>query len=191
MAEIEDKLLEHSFDGIQEYDNPLPPWWVYLFVGTIIWAGLYLFYYTITGTGPGQAAEYTSEVKDYQAKFANELSAEAGVDWNKPNFEVVTDQGQLDMAKTLFSKNCVSCHGAEGQGGIGPNFTDEYWIHGGGINNIAKTIAFGVPEKGMITWKTTLKKNEILALASYIISLKGTNPPNPKAPQGDKYEEKQ
>ncbi|ROL59346.1 cytochrome oxidase subunit III, partial [Bacteroidetes/Chlorobi group bacterium ChocPot_Mid] len=86
--------------------------------------------------------------------------------------------------------NCAACHGAMGEGGIGPNLPDNYWIHGNGINNIAKTIALGVPEKGMISWKATFKSNDILALASYVMSLHGTNPPNPKAPQGDLYEGK-
>ena len=190
MGNIEDNLLNHNFDGIQEYDNPLPPWWVYLFVITIIWGGLYLFYYQIASIGPGSSEEYSSEIKDYQNRFASVLSEEAGVNWNQPNFEVVTDKAQIELAKNLFTKNCVSCHGNQGQGGIGPNFTDDYWIHGGGINNVAKTIALCVPEKGMITWKNSLKKKEILALASYILSLKGTNPPNPKPPQGTLYEEK-
>lgn len=190
MAKVEDKLTGHSFDGIEEYDNPLPPWWVYLFVITIIWGGIYLFYFHITGSGPGSSDEYVNELKDYQTRFASVLSAEASVNWNQPNFEIVADKAQIDNAKNLFAKNCVSCHGELGQGGIGPNLTDKYWINGGGINNVAKTIALGVPEKGMITWKTTFKKNEILALASYVLTLNGTNPPNPKAPQGNLFEEK-
>jgi len=190
MAIVEDKLIEHSFDGIREYDNPLPPWWVYLFLLTIIFGGLYLFYYHIAGIGQGSADEYANEVKDFQAKLASAGNSDANTDWNQSKFELVTDKEQLEKAKTLFAANCVACHGAEGQGGIGPNLTDNYWIHGGGINNIAKTIALGVPEKGMITWKNTLKKKEIVALASYVISINGTNPPNPKPPQGTLYEEK-
>ncbi|MDQ1266785.1 MAG: cytochrome c oxidase cbb3-type subunit [Bacteroidota bacterium] len=190
MAKAEDKILEHNYDGIKEYDNPLPPWWTYLFIITIIWSGLYIFYYEIAGIGSGSAGEYSQEIKDYQTRYASILSVEAGVNWNEPNFELDNDINDLAMAKNLFIKNCVSCHGAEGQGGIGANLTDNYWIHGGGINNIAKIIALGVPEKGMITWKKTFKKKEIIALASYILSLNGTNPPNPKAPQGQLYEEK-
>jgi cytochrome c oxidase cbb3-type subunit 3 len=190
MSDENENLLDHNFDGIEEYDNPLPPWWVYLFVLTIIWAGLYLFYFHISGMGPGSDDEYANEIKNYQIQFASVINAEAGVNWNEPNFEKLTDPTELDKGKALFIKNCVSCHGNEGQGGIGPNFTDKYWIHGGGINNVAKTIALGVPEKGMITWKTTFKKNDIIALASYVLSLQGTNPPNPKAPQGDLFEEK-
>lgn len=187
---VEDRLIDHSFDGIQEYDNPLPGWWVYLFVLTLIWAGMYIFYYHISGSGPGSSDEYVAEMNEYNVKFASVIAKESSINWNEPNFEVVSDGGQLEKAKTLFMNNCAACHGAMGEGGIGPNLTDNYWIHGNGINNIAKTIALGVPEKGMISWKATFKSNDILALASYVMSLHGTNPPNPKAPQGDLYEGK-
>jgi cytochrome c oxidase cbb3-type subunit III len=189
MAIVEDKRFGHNYDGIDEYDNPMPPWWVYLFLVTVIWGGLYIVYFHFMG-GPGSKDEYNHEIQAFNAKFAAQLSAESKVNWNEPNFEVVTDKAELENAKNLFLKNCISCHGASGQGGIGPNLTDKYWIHGGGINNIAKTIALGVPEKGMITWKNSLKKKEILELASYIITLQGTNPANAKAPQGDLFEEK-
>jgi len=187
MAKIEDKLLDHNFDGIQEYDNPLPPWWVYLFVLSIIWGGVYFFYYHISGLGPSSKDEYAQEIKDYETKYASLIKAENSVDWNNPNFEPVTDKAKIDKAKSLFLKNCVACHGNAGEGGIGPNLTDDYWIHGNTINDIAKTIALGVPEKGMITWKTSLKKDDIVSLASFILTLRGTNPPNQKAPQGNLY----
>lgn len=190
MAQVEDKLMDHNFDGIKEYDNPLPPWWVYLFLLTIIWSGLYLFYYEITGKGPGSKDEYIAEVKEYEVQFASIAGAEAGINWNEPNFEVVSDGAVIDAAKNLYLKNCASCHGNKGEGGIGPNLTDDYWIHGGGINNLAKVIAIGVPEKGMISWQKTFKSKDIVALASYVLTLKGTNPPNGKAPQGELYEEK-
>lgn len=188
MAKVEDRLLDHNFDGIKEYDNPLPPWWTYLFIITIIWGGAYMFYYDITGIGPGSAEEYAAEVKEYEVKFASVLSAEAGVNWNEPNFELVTDAGKIENAKNLYIKNCASCHGNLGEGGIGPNLTDNYWIHGGSINDIAKIIAIGVPEKGMIPWQKTFKSADIVALASYVITLKGTNPANAKAPQGELFE---
>lgn len=188
MFDVEDKLIDHSYDGIQEYDNPLPPWWVYLFVVTVIWAAIYLFYYNLTGIGPSSEEEYLAEVEEYNKKYAAVLAAEASVDWNAPDFELVSDQGKLDKAKNLYTANCAACHGALGEGGIGPNLTDDYWIHGPGINNIARIIALGVPEKGMIPWKNTFKSTDIVSLASYVITLHGTNPPNAKAPQGDLYE---
>lgn len=188
MPQEEDKLLEHNYDGIEEFDNPLPPWWVYMFIISIIWSGIYIFYYHISGMGPSSSEEYLTEIEEFKAKFSSVLATETSIDWNAPNFEVVTDNSKLEKAKSLFVANCAACHGQLGEGGIGPNLTDKYWIHGNGINNIAKTIALGVPEKGMISWKNTLKPNDIQALASYIISLQGTNPPNAKAPQGNLYE---
>jgi len=188
MFNVEDKLMDHSYDGIQEYDNPLPPWWNYLFALCIIWAGLYLFYYELTGIGPSSTEEYLAEVEEYNTKYADIIAAEASINWNEPSFELVSDGGKLEKAGSSYAANCASCHGALGEGGIGPNLTDDYWIHGNGVNNIAKTIAIGVPEKGMIPWKNTFKANDIAALASYVISLHGTNPANAKPPQGDLYE---
>ena len=95
-------------------------------------------------------------------------------------------KANIEKGKEIFVKNCVSCHGPQGQGIIGPNLTDDYWLHGAGINNVVHTITFGVPAKGMITWRGVLKEKQILQVASYILTLHGTNPPNPKAPQGEK-----
>lgn len=105
-----------------------------------------------------------------------------------PKLNALTDAANLEKGKAIFQTNCVSCHGKAGEGGIGPNFTDDYWIHGAGMNNVVNTIINGVPAKGMISWKTSLKQNEILQVASFILTLHGTNPPNPKKPQGDKVE---
>jgi cytochrome c oxidase cbb3-type subunit III len=99
---------------------------------------------------------------------------------------LVSDAKVLAEGKEIFTGKCVACHGALGEGGVGPNLTDEYWLHGGTINDIFKTIKNGVPEKGMISWKATLKPNEIQSVSNYIASLAGTTPPNGKAPQGDK-----
>ena len=189
MLNVEDKLSDHEYDGIQEYDNPMPRWWVYLFLISIIWAGLYFYYYHIGGMGPGSEQEYISETAEYKEKFAAILAAEANINWEEPDFEAVADAASINSAKALFLKNCASCHNKDGGGGIGPNLTDEYWIHGGSFNNIVSIIALGVAEKGMIPWKTSLKKDDIIALASYIQTLSGTNPPNAKAPQGDIYSE--
>lgn len=185
MAKYEDKLLDHNFDGIQEYDNPLPGWWVYLFIFTMIWGGLYLFYYHISGEGPSSSEEYAQEIREYKTEFAALIAAEQNVDWDNPDFKVFTESAKLQKGEDLYKKNCVSCHGALGEGGIGPNLTDPNWIHGGGMNNISRTIAKGVPEKGMLSWKNTMKKDDILSIASFVLTLEGTNPPNGKAPQGD------
>jgi len=103
-------------------------------------------------------------------------------------YKALMDEANLQKGKEIFVKNCVSCHGPQGQGGIGPNLTDDYWLHGAGINNVAHTITVGVPAKGMITWRGILKEKEIEQVASYILTLHGTNPPKPKAPQGEKVE---
>lgn len=101
----------------------------------------------------------------------------------------LTEIAAVDAGKQTFLKNCIQCHGAAGQGGIGPNLTDEYWIHGGSFTNIVKSVKYGYPAKGMISWRGFLSEDKILEVASYVRTLKGTNPPNPKAPQGDLYEE--
>lgn len=190
MAKPTDEILDHSYDGIKEFNNPLPRWWVYMFVLCVIWAILYMFYYHFASIGDSSAAEYAKEMKSYEEMMiAKTGSAAGGMVLTKADLNPITDRTALDAGKLLYTKNCVSCHGNYGEGGVGPNMTDDYWIHGGSIENIATTIINGVPEKGMITWKTLLKKDEILKLANYIRTLKGTNPPNPKPPQGNLFKE--
>lgn len=178
-----DIMLEHGHDGIRELDNNLPPWWVAMFYATIIFAVIYLFYYHVGGYGLNEIGEYKKEMADAQKSVNAYLATQAeNVDEN--NVTALTTQADLDAGATIFKTTCVACHGQKGEGNVGPNFTDDYWIHGGGIKNIFKTIKYGVPEKGMISWKEQLKATEIQKVASYILTLHGTNPPNPKAPQG-------
>lgn len=182
MGKPSDKLLEHNYDGIQEYDNPLPRWWVYLFVITVIWGAIYFWYYHVSDKGPNSAQEYLAEVK-----AAEESGSVQKIVFDKKDFVALTDEASINSGKAIFDNNCATCHGRVGEGGVGPNMTDEYWIHGGTFENIAVTIAVGVPEKAMPSWQTQLSKKDVLAAASYIKSLKGTNPPNAKPPQGDLY----
>lgn len=142
--------------------------------------------YHVWASSPLQEEEYTQEVavaqkqiEEFQAKNANSID-------EKTVKLLASDAKVVAKGKEIFTGKCVACHGAAGEGGVGPNLTDEYWLHGGTINDIFKTIKNGVPEKGMIAWKATLKPNEIQDVANYIVSIKGTNPPNAKAPQGDK-----
>jgi len=187
MSNVKDKLLDHSFDGIEEYDNPLPPWWVYLFVITIIWGVLYFFYYDITGLGEGRQVQlYQQEVAEFNKELEKSGAGNAMV-LNEEDKTLFTDKSVVEKGKEIFTKNCVACHGAQGQGGIGPNLTDDFWIHGGDFKNIITTIYNGVPEKGMTTWRGILKKDELQAVASYVWTLYGTNPPNPKSPQGKEF----
>ena len=136
MSKEKDQLLDHNFDGIQEYDNPLPPWWVYLFIITIIWGVLYFFYYDVTGLGEGRQVQlYQQEVAEFNKKLKTSGAAGAFT-LNEKDKVLSTDKTTLDKGKELFTKNCVACHGPDGQGGIGPNLTDDFWIHGGEFENI-------------------------------------------------------
>lgn len=178
-------MLDHDYDGIRELDNSLPPWWVAMFYITIALGVVFLTYYHVLG-GPSQSDEYTAEVKvAEQAKAAFAATQANNID--EDNLEASTDEKELAIGKTVYTTNCVACHGANGEGGVGPNLTDEFWIHGGGITNVFKTVKNGVPEKGMIAWSAQLKPSDIHKVASYILTLQGSNPPNGKEPQGDKY----
>ena len=182
-----DVLLDHNYDGIRELDNTLPPWWLWMFYITIIIGVLYFGYYHMSPFGMSSTEQYefamakaADEVKAYKA-----LQSDV-VDEN--NLEALTDEASLALGQGIYMNNCAACHLANGAGSVGPNFTDNYWIHGGSISDIYKTIKYGVPEKGMISWQTQLRPNQMQQVASYILTLVGTNPPDGKAPQGDLYE---
>jgi cytochrome c oxidase cbb3-type subunit 3 len=178
-------LLDHEADGIRELDNKLPRWWVWLFYATILFAGVYLSYYHVFAKGDlaaqGQMlAEYQAEMKigdaikgAAMAKFEENLGALA------PSSEA----GLLTGGKDTFIKLCAPCHRPDGGGLVGPNLCDDYWIHGSNYVDSVKTIWNGVPAKGMVQWKGVLKPAEITAVASYIYTLRGSKPPNPKPPE--------
>lgn len=182
----EDKLLDSNYDGIQEYDNDLPQWWVWLFIGTVIFGVIYVGY---AHFGPGQssAEQFTEEMNELAALRAQAASSAA----HQVAHETVDlallakDASVVARGKVTFEQKCSPCHGPQGQGLIGPNLTDDYWIHGGASADIVRTIEEGVVEKGMVSWKALLPHDELFAVAAYIWTLRGTNPPNPKAPQGD------
>jgi cytochrome c oxidase cbb3-type subunit 3 len=189
-VEQEDVILtDHIYDGIQELDNNLPPWWKYMFYATIVFAGVYIYFYHFNENGKLQAQEYEQEMNvaekekiEYMKLAANSI--------DETNVKVADAKG-IENGKSLFLSNCAACHGRAGEGGVGPNLTDEYWLHGGGIKNVFKSVKYGIPQNGMISWKSQLSPKNIQEVASYILSIKGTNPANGKAPQGDKYEEKE
>jgi mono/diheme cytochrome c family protein len=266
MNKKEDRLLEHEYDGIQELDNDLPPWWLWLFYISIIFGVVYMIHYHVIGTGDLSAVEYNKEINpNYQEvqdvnqasmsigysspfyqpgiemtpqlwsafenyvgpkvefeKLVMEAMRKADADnlaklqqtfpeiWTKLteggatitpaeksaiastaqtkmdlDYERLTDSASLDAGKQIYITNCASCHGPQGQGGIGPNMTDNYYIHGGRINDLMAVIINGVPVKGMISWKGILNDVQMNQVASYMMSLRGTNPPNPKDPQGE------
>ena len=181
-------LTDHNYDGIHELDNNLPLWWKYMFYLSIVCAGAYFYYYHFSGYGKLQIEEYNHEVLIAEKEVAEYMKNSANsVDEN--NVKRLTDPSRIESGKTLFLQNCAACHGKGGEGGVGPNLTDEYWLHGGGVKNVFKTIKYGVPQKGMISWKTQLSPGNMQEVTSYILTLKGTHPDNPKAAQGERYEE--
>ena len=268
MDKKEDRLLEHDYDGIRELDNDLPPWWLWLFYITIIFAVVYMIHYHVTGTGDLSTAEYMKEIDPNWTEVQSVDEAGFSIGYHSPyykpegemtpqiwaaienyvgpnvefdalmmeamrradsdnlsklqesfpdlwtklteggatitpataptggtsqakldlNFEQLKDAASLEAGKQLYVPNCASCHGPDGQGGIGPNMTDNYYIHGGGINDLMSTIITGVPIKGMISWKGILNDQQMNQVASFMMSMRGTTPPNQKAAQGELVE---
>lgn len=182
-----DMQMDHDYDGITELDNPPPPWFMFLFYGTILFAVIYFIRFSVTGHGPTQLQEYTAEIDAYEASLqVDGASTEAVVEVDENTVELLTDVADLDKGKSVFNTNCKVCHGPDGKGtAAAPNLTDEYWLHGGGVKNVFKTVKYGVPEKGMVSWQKQLKSHEIQLVASYIISLQGSNPEGAWTPQGE------
>ncbi|MBU0559308.1 MAG: c-type cytochrome [Bacteroidetes bacterium] len=176
-------LLAHEYDGIRELDNKIPPWFHGLLWGTVIISIIYMIQYHVIGTGNVQEEEYLAEVT--LASVERDILIRTGAFINEETVTVTNDAAALKSGEDIFVKNCAACHGMKGEGLVGPNFADEYWVHGGGIKNIFKVIKYGVPQKGMISWQTQLDPKQIQEVSSYILSLRGTNPPNPKAPEGE------
>ena len=182
-----DVLLDHDYDGIRELDNALPPWWKYGFYITIFIGLIYLYRFHVSETGKNPEQEYAVEMLEgVRQEEAYKAKTKDLVDENNV---VVSDAFGIAAGKDLFIQSCVACHANDGGGGIGPNLTDNYWIHGGSMNAIYKTIKIGYPEKGMQSWQSMFSPVQIKNIASYVHSLKGTKPANPKDPQGEPYQE--
>lgn len=180
-------VLEGDYDGIEELDNNVPPWFNILFYGTVVIAVIYFLNFHVFGTGKLPLQEYQEEIN--LANMQREELIRTGAYINENTVVLLTDNESINNGKQLFKTNCVTCHGEGGQGIIGPNLTDEYWIHGGGIKNVFTVIKYGVPAKGMITWMNQMNPKLMQQVASYVISLQGTNPPGAKAPEGIIYKE--
>ena len=177
-------LLHHDYDGIKELDNNLPPWWVYLFYGCIVFAAVYLIRYEVLG-GDDQEMELKKEMAQAKIDVAEYLKNAPDL-MDESKVTQLTDPADLAQGKEIFTTNCIACHRADAGGQIGPNLTDEHWILGGGIKNIFHTLEHGGRDgKGMVSWKGTLKPKEMQLVASYVMSLKGSNPKDPKAPDGE------
>lgn len=177
----QDRLLDHNYDGIQEYDNPMPRWWVIIFWATIIFSILYWLNVPGIGRGPGRIAAYEADMAHARALQAAQPPA-------GPTAEqlaaLVNDAGIVATGKQVFAQNCAACHRADGGGLIGPNLTDDAWIHGGALPAVHKTIAEGVLAKGMPAWGKVLRPEQVNAVTAYVATLRGSNPPNPKPPEG-------
>lgn len=177
-------LLSHDYDGIRELDNNLPPWWVYLFYGCIAFAAIYLVRFEIMG-GDNQEMELKKELAQAKIDVAEYMKTAPDL-MDEKTVTLLTDPADLAIGKTIFTTNCAACHRADAGGQIGPNLTDDHWILGGGIKNLFHTVTNGGRDgKGMISWKGTLKPKEIQKVTSYILSLQGSNPKDPKAPDGE------
>ncbi len=188
LEEEETVLLDHDYDGIHELDNHLPPWWKWLFYFTIAWGVVYFAIYHVFDAVPLMHEEYEIVMEDARIERDALMSSEGNnIDENNVEFSDAAEV--MSSGKAIYDRSCVACHAAEGQGLIGPNFTDNYWIHGGSINDIFKTIKYGVPEKGMISWQSQLTPSEMRDVASFIMAFVGTTPKNPPAPKGPEGEE--
>jgi cytochrome c oxidase cbb3-type subunit III len=187
MEKEADILLDHNYDGIRELDNHLPPWWKGLFYGTIGFAVVYLFVFHVFDTLPSQLQEYDNEVAYAQAE-AQKLQASnpvAVIDEDK--VEAITEALALADGKQTFLNTCATCHRKDGGGDIGPNLTDQFWLHGGAARDLFKVVKHGVPGTNMISWDGVISHEKMLNVTGYILTLQGSNPANPKKPQGVIY----
>jgi cytochrome c oxidase cbb3-type subunit 3 len=181
-------MMDHDYDGIRELDNNLPPWWKYGFYLTIVVSVVYLFHFHVLHTGKLSLEEYSQEMKNGADAIAEyQKSAVDLVDEN--TVKLLTDAGSLSEGQAIFKQNCVACHGEFGEGkeGLGPNFADDYWLHGGSAHDVFRSVKYGWTDKGMKSWQQDLKPSEIQLVVSFIKSLRGTNPPNAKEKQGELY----
>lgn len=179
-----DRLLEHEYDGIREYDNPLPGWWVYLFWLTVIASPIYYVYYHV-GIGKSIHDEYNLTVSDAAAREAEMMAKQ---DLSEEGLaSLMENKGAMSGMAQVYQANCATCHGAKAEGFTGPNLTDEYWIHGGSLIDIYETIRDGVPGKEMQSWLPKLGPGKVMMMAAYVGTKRNTNVSGGLAPQGEKW----
>jgi cytochrome c oxidase cbb3-type subunit 3 len=182
----DDDLVEgHDYDGIKEYDNPIPPWLSLIFAGTIIWSGFYVVainlgyisrYEESLDDGLAELQQLQSQAKEKTPEVTGQMLAKAA-----------DNEEAIQSAEKVFMGNCASCHGKKGEGLVGPNLTDKFWIHGGSLKDIYDTIYDGVPDQGMQAWGNTFDQEKIVNLTAYVRSLQGTDPAGAKKPEGEKF----
>lgn len=190
IEEDKDKVLDHNYDDIHELDNPIPAWFMWLFYISVVSAILYMVNYHVLDSGKLQEAEYVAEMEQAEVDKAAYLK-KVGDKINSETVTVLKTKEDLEKGKELYMKtgSCVTCHKEDGGGNVGPNLTDEYWKHGGGIKNVFKTVIEGIPNTGMKSWKKDFSNGEIQQISSYVLSLQGTNPDGAKEPEGEKWSE--
>ncbi|MCF6401825.1 c-type cytochrome [Chitinophaga filiformis] len=181
-SEMEEDM-GHDYDGIRELNNPTPPWWRWSFYFSMVFAVVYVWRFQIAHSAPSQVEELAiAEAAAAEAKEEYLKNAANNIDEN--SVTLLTGADDIAAGQKLFSTNCAACHGPQGQGVVGPNLTDDYWLHGGQVKAVFSTIKYGVPEKGMKSWKDDFSPKQLAQLTSYIKSIRGSNPPNPKEQQG-------
>ncbi|HRY99750.1 MAG TPA: cbb3-type cytochrome c oxidase N-terminal domain-containing protein [Bacteroidales bacterium] len=185
---LDANLMDHEYDGIRELDNSLPPWWLYLFYGTILFALVYVVLFFFMGKF-SQEDELQAQITRAEQELA-EYRAANPISIDENSVTLVSDATSLADGKATYDKLCFPCHLANGGGSVGPNFTDDYWLHGNTINDLYRIIRYGVPAKGMISWESQLSPEQMRNVASFILTeFKGKNVAGGKAPQGDLYAE--
>lgn len=177
--QFDQPIAGHDYDGIQEFDNPLPMWWLWTFFGTIIFSFIYYIHYEFN-VGPSSDQELAQEMAAIEKMQTVATESAPAVDLTA----VMKDPKMAEAGAAIFAGKCASCHGDKGQGLIGPNLTDKSWIHGASAENLLTTIKKGVLEKGMPPWDGILKTEEIHQVIAYVYSLRGSNPPGGKAAEG-------
>lgn len=181
-----DELLDHNYDGIQEYDNPIPGWLAAMLYGTIVAAVVYTFWYGFN-MGPSIQTEYLLENKTLEKEWAAYYAKNPIVPPSTEELAAAAkDPALLALGKKTFETSCTPCHGPQAQGLIGPNLTDDHWLHGGKMTEIYATVVKGVAGKGMPPWGRALGPDKLKGVVAYVRTLQGSNPPNPKAPEGTK-----
>lgn len=177
----------HDYDGIREFDNPLPRWWLITLWGSVVFAVFYWAYYHTTDLGPDQLGELQAEINEAdaaeKARMAEMIKSGKSPNSEKALVAMSKDAAAIEAGKAVFTANCASCHAQKAEGLVGPNLTDKYWIHGGKAENIFKVVAEGVLPKGMPAWKASIGESKVREVTAYILSVRNTNVPG-KAPQG-------
>ncbi len=186
--DAEPPLMDHAYDGIHEYDNPLPGWWSAIFIGSFVFAAMYGFYFHVANWGDSPEKHYASELAEFNGKKSVRDQAEAAHVTEAALARNAQDGKLVEHGASVFATKCISCHAAEGRGLIGPNLTDDFQLHGTTRMDMFHTVHDGVSSTAMIAWGEQLPAAEILDVVAYVTTLRGSNIAGGKAPQGERVE---